>query len=112
MLDNNLKPDIIKRGTQILDLQYKKLKINARDTLNFCSLKLANFPKAVGLNRLVSKGEFSHLLNRPENWHKVVEFPKQCDYMIESLNSEEVEKCLKWWMSERKACGGRNRREI
>ena len=62
-------------------------------------MKLANFPKAVGLNDLASKCEFPHLLNRPENWDKVVEFPKPCDYMIESLTSEELEKFLKWWMS-------------
>ena len=53
----------------------KKLNINARDTLNFCALKLADFPKAVGLNHLISKGEFPHLLNKPENWDKILDFP-------------------------------------
>ena len=67
MLDNNLAPEAIKRRSKILDLQYKKLSINARDTLNFCALKLANFPKVVRLNRLISKGEFPHSVNCREN---------------------------------------------
>ena len=52
MLDNNLKVKVIKRGSQILDFQYKALQMNARDTLNFCALRLADFPTAVGLDHL------------------------------------------------------------
>ena len=102
-----MKPELIKGGTKRLDLQYKRLKINARDTLNFCALKLADFPKAVGLNHLVSKGEFPHLADRPENWEKITDFPKPSDYMIECRTNEEKKKFLKWYKDERKACGGK-----
>ena len=95
MLDNNLKPEVIKHCTKLLDLQYKRLKINARDTLNFCALKLTNFQKAVGLNHLVSKGEFPHLANRPENWDKIIDFPKPSDYMIESRTKRGERKISK-----------------
>ena len=88
-------------------LQYKRLKINARDKLNFCALKLANFPKAVGLNHLVSKGEFLYLANRPKNWDKIIDFSKPSDYLIESRTKEEKEKFLKWYKVERKVCGGK-----
>ena len=38
MLDNNLRPDVIKHGTVTVDLQYGKLGIKARGTLKFCAL--------------------------------------------------------------------------
>ena len=107
MLDNNLKPKVLNCGTQILDLKYKKLNINARDTLYFCALKLANFPKAVGLNHLISKGEFPHLANRPENWDKEIDFPKPNEYMTDSRTREELAEFIKWWRAEFKACGGK-----
>ena len=56
MLDNSLKVKVIKRGSQILDFQYKALQMNARDTLNLCALRLADFPAAVGLDHLTQKG--------------------------------------------------------
>ena len=84
MLDNNLKTELIKRGTQVFDLKYRKLDINARDPLNVCALKLANFPKAVRLNHLILKGEFPHLTNRPENWEQEIDFPKPNEYSVEA----------------------------
>ena len=52
VLNNNLKVKIIKHGTRVLDLQYRKLKINARDTLNFVSSRLAEFPTTVGIDTI------------------------------------------------------------
>ena len=100
MLDNNLRPDVIKRGTQLLDLQYGKLGIRARDTLNFCALKLADFPKAVGLKDIAQKGEFPHLVNRPENFDKVTSFPKLEEYGLNGRKAGEKEKLLSWHTKE------------
>ena len=106
MLDNILKPEVIKKGTKLLDLQYKKLNINARDTLSFCALKLADFPKAVSLNHLISKGEFPHLLNKPENWDKILDFPAPEMYMLDSCTMGEKKKFMGWHGEENICCGG------
>ena len=105
MLSNNLKVKIIKRGTKILDLQYRKLKINARDTLNFVSSRLAEFPTTVGIDT-ISKGEFPHLLNKPENWDKILDFPSPEMYMIESRTDEQRRKFMEWYNAEKADYGG------
>ena len=106
MLDNNLKVKVIKRGSQILDFQYKALQMNARDTLNFCALRLADFPTAVGLDHLTQKGDFPHLANIPENWDKIIPFSAPALYGIESTKKSKKEEFLKWHAEEEVRCGG------
>ena len=106
MLDNNLRPDVIKRGTQLLDLQYAKLDIKARDTLNFCALKLADFPKAVGLKDIARKGEFPHHINRTENVDKIIPFAKAEEYGLDGRTAEEKEKLLLWHAVEERENSG------
>jgi len=106
MLDNNLRPEVIKRGSQLLDLKYAKLNMKARDTLNFCALKLSNFPKAVGLSDLACKGEFPHLVNKPENFDKIIPFPAPEIYGIDGRPADEKAKFMTWWNEESVKNGG------
>src|SRR5262249_54718282 len=91
-------------GNQLMDLQYKKLKMNARDTLNFVAQKLTNFPKAVGLTDMEQKGDFPHHCNIPENWDKVIAFPELTSYYFEGLKSKDKAKFLNWHEEEKKRC--------
>ena len=80
MMEHNMKVQVIKRGTQLLEIEYARLEMKSRDTLNFCALKLDNFPKTVGLGDIASKGTFPHRANKPANWDKVIPFPELKDY--------------------------------
>ena len=108
MLDNNMKGvKIIKRGNQLLDIQYPALGINARDTLNFVASSLSNFPKTVGLNDLtVQKGDFPHRTNKPENWDKIIPFPEVDQYFIEKLVKTKRDEFIRWHAEEKERCGG------
>ena len=83
MTQNGMKISVIKRGTQILEIDYPRLQMKSRDTLNFCALKLSDFPKSVGLGDIAAKGTFPHHINKPENWDKVIPFPEPKDYGID-----------------------------
>ena len=108
LLNNNLKGvSVIKRGNQLLDLQYKSLHINARDTLNFVAQKLAHFPKAVGLVGVEQKGDFPHHYNSPDNWDKIVDFPEITDYFYDSLKTKDKQKLVEWYEEEKLRCSGK-----
>ena len=83
MTQNGMKISVIKRGTQILEIVYPRLQTKSRDTLNFCALKLSDFPKSVGLGDIAAKGTFPHHVNKPENWDKVIPFPEPKDYGVD-----------------------------
>jgi hypothetical protein len=108
MLDNDMKGiKVIKRGNQLLDIQYPALDMNARDTLNFVATSLSSFPKAVGLNDLeVQKGDFPHRSNRPENWDKVIPFPDVDQYFVEKLIKTKRDEFTRWHTEEKERCGG------
>ena len=106
MIDHNLKVSVIKRGSQLLDLRYPALDMRVRDTLNFCALRLADFPKAVGLEDLVQKGDFPHLTNFRQNWDEVLPFPDPEMYGVESMKKTQKEEFLRWHAEEKKRCGG------
>ena len=54
-MKNNMKVQVIKRGTQLLEIEYARMKMKSRDTLNFCALRLDQFPKSVGLGDIADK---------------------------------------------------------
>ena len=72
---------VIYRGTQLLNMEYKSLKLKFRDTLNYVSTTLAKFPAVVDLDiNIVAKGDFPHKLNKPENWDRILAFPTVNDF--------------------------------
>ena len=81
-----MKVSVIKPGTQILEIDYPRLQMKSRDTLNFCALKLSDFPKS-GLGDIAAKGTFPHHVNKPENWDKVIPFPDSKDYGIGGMTA-------------------------
>lgn len=106
LIDNNRKISVIKRGSQLLEMKYATLDMKTRDTLNFCALRLADFPKAVGLEEGVIKGDFPHLANVKENWDKVIPFPGPELYGIESMKKKQRDEFLLWHAEEKERCGG------
>ena len=48
MMKNNMKVQVIKRGTQLFEVEYARMKMKPPDTLNFCALRLDQFPRSVG----------------------------------------------------------------
>ncbi|XP_055353927.1 uncharacterized protein LOC129599656 [Paramacrobiotus metropolitanus] len=108
MLDNGLKGvEVIKRGTQLLELKYRKLGIQSRDTLNFLALRLSQLPKAVGLELEVQKGDFPHRFNKPENWDKVdLPWPDPDQYMIDGMRKQQKAEFLKWHAEAKAAANG------
>ena len=106
MLDNGLKPDVIKNGTKLMDLRFDKLKMRARDTLNYMAMPLSALPKALGLpTDLVSKGEFPHRANRPCKWDKFIPFPDVDQYMIEKRSKNDRREFAEWHTAEKARCG-------
>ena len=65
--------------------------MKSRDTLNFCALKLDNFPKTVGLGDIASKGTFPHRANKPVNWDKVIPFPELKDYDFDGKHISSIQ---------------------
>ena len=65
MMKNNMKVQAIKRGTQLLEIEYARMKMRSRDTLNFCALRLDQFPKSVGLAGIAAKWSFPHRVKKP-----------------------------------------------
>ena len=62
--------------------------MKSRDTLNFCALKLSDFPQSVGLGDFAAKGTFRHHVNKPENWDNVIPFPEPKDYVTGGITAE------------------------
>uniref|UniRef100_A0A1I8JCV3 DNA-directed DNA polymerase n=1 Tax=Macrostomum lignano TaxID=282301 RepID=A0A1I8JCV3_9PLAT len=48
--------------------QHRSDKITFKDSLNFIPIGLAQFPKALGLGTQLTKGDFPHVFNQPQNW--------------------------------------------
>ena len=81
MTKKNLKVQVIKSGTQLLEIEYARMRMKSRDTLNFCALRLEQFPKSVGLGYIAAKGSFPHRI-KWEYWDKIIDFPRPEDYDI------------------------------
>ena len=87
-------PRIIKQGTKILCLEYKKVKII--DSLSFLPIPLASFPKTFGILEK-RKGFYPHRFNLPENQEYIGKLPCKDDYGIKFMNSEKKEEFENWY---------------
>lgn len=94
LLENQHKRiKVIKRGAQLLHLQYEKAEIDARDKLNFVVQKLSIFPRPAEVTDVnVKKVDLPHYANVPDNSSRVIPFPDADRYMIEGKPSNDREK--------------------
>uniref|UniRef100_A0A1I8JAQ8 DNA-directed DNA polymerase n=1 Tax=Macrostomum lignano TaxID=282301 RepID=A0A1I8JAQ8_9PLAT len=60
------KPQVIFQNSRLMYMKCDK--ITFKDSLNFIPIGLAQFPKALGLGTQLTKGDFPHVFNQPENW--------------------------------------------
>uniref|UniRef100_A0A1I8G8L9 DNA-directed DNA polymerase n=1 Tax=Macrostomum lignano TaxID=282301 RepID=A0A1I8G8L9_9PLAT len=60
------KPQVIFQNSRLMYM--KSDKITFKDSLNFIPIGLAQFPKALGLGTQLTKGDFPHVFNQPQNW--------------------------------------------
>ena len=126
-----MKVQVIKRGTQLLEIEYARTKMKSRDSLNFCAVKLNQFPKSVGLGKIAARGSSPHRMNKPGNWDKIIAFPSPDDYDTRGksssltlssslplplplslsfslgMTSEEKGKSIQWHGKEEQACIGK-----
>lgn len=73
----------------------------------FCSAKLANFPKAIEIKHvIVKKGDFPHYTNVPQNWNMVIPFSDANHDIIEGKTLKEKQIFLGWHAAENLSCGG------
>uniref|UniRef100_A0A1I8J338 DNA-directed DNA polymerase n=2 Tax=Macrostomum lignano TaxID=282301 RepID=A0A1I8J338_9PLAT len=60
------KPQVIFQNSRLMYMKCDKIAF--KDSLNFIPIGLAQFPKALGLGTQLTKGDFPHVFNQPENW--------------------------------------------
>ena len=79
-------------GGKILQLDVRGLDftIKFRDSLNYNPQSLAKWPATFGVPD-VSKGQFPHRFNRPENWNqpKPLPFPTLNDYDFATIPAKD-----------------------
>ena len=73
LLNNRIKPKIVRKGNKILTLTYKHFKFI--DSLSFLPMALAKMPSCFGLNNDLMKGYFPYLMNIPIYWNYVGHYP-------------------------------------
>ncbi|XP_048252721.1 uncharacterized protein LOC125380975 [Haliotis rufescens] len=87
-------PEILMRGQQIL--QMKVGRVTFKDSLNFLSMPLKNFPKTFGLSEL-QKGYFPHFFNTAANEDYVGPYPPVESYGADSMSITDREAFMKWY---------------
>ena len=93
--EHGIKYDVIMRGAKVLSLTVDMFNIRFVDSLNFIPMKLANFPKAFGIEEL-AKGYFPHLFNKKENESYVGPIPPTPYYNPNGVNPKDRETFVAW----------------
>jgi G:T-mismatch repair DNA endonuclease (very short patch repair protein) len=88
------KPTFLLRGTKILTLKYRDVKII--DSMSFMPMSLENFPKTFGITEM-KKGYFPHLFNIPENNFYVGTIPDKKYYAPELFNESKKKEFDTWY---------------
>uniref|UniRef100_A0A1I8J3U7 DNA-directed DNA polymerase n=1 Tax=Macrostomum lignano TaxID=282301 RepID=A0A1I8J3U7_9PLAT len=100
------KPQVIFQNSRLMYMKCDK--ITFKDSLNFIPIGLAQFPKALGLGTQLTKGDFPHVFNQPENWGyegQVFNFNKEyLDYCLQDTLILR-EGCLKYTRLIKDICG-------
>jgi len=105
MLNNNVKNEPMLCGGKIKNIHVPEFNMFFRDSLAYVPTSLAKFPALVGLSD-VSKGDFGHRFNRPENWNKVVPFPLPADFDYERKTDKDRDSFDTWYTEEVRQKGG------
>ena len=95
------KPDIIKKGSKILQMTINNIKFI--DSLSFIPMSLKKFSKTFGLGLDGDKSEFPHGFNTPDNWNYKGNIPDLKFYYPENRTNEEREDLIKWHQSQKYA---------
>ena len=98
MTSQDSLPAIILRGTKILTMTYRKVKLI--DSYSFIPAGLDSFPKTFGLTEL-KKGFFPHLFNKPENQNYVGWIPDE-KYFAPQFFSDKKRKEFDEWYPKQK----------
>ena len=101
-----MNPSVVMNGGKILSMDVPKLNMKFRDSLNYNPQSLAKWPATFGLEG-VSKGQFPHKFNRPENWHNHCDFPEPSEYGVAVMRSKEKEEFLLWHTEQKALKKGR-----
>jgi G:T-mismatch repair DNA endonuclease (very short patch repair protein) len=83
LMQTDIKPEIIMRGTKIILMQLQNLKFI--DSLNFFPMSLAKLPKAFGLSNTFKKGYFPHLFNTKSNENYVGLMPDSSFFGVDEM---------------------------
>ena len=95
MTSNDPMPNIIMKGTKLLTLSYRDVKL--LDSFCFIPMALEKFSKTFGLNEL-KKGFFPHLFNKPENQHYIGSIPHRSYFAPEFFNDSKRIEFENWYV--------------
>jgi len=98
MTSENSMPSVILRGTKILTLSYKTIKLI--DSYSFIPMSLEKFPSTFGLKE-IKKGFFPHLFNTVENQNYVGPIP-EASFFAPDFFSENKRKEFESWYHEQR----------
>ena len=95
LLENRMKPNIIRRGTKILSFSILNFKF--LDSFSFLPMKLKLLPKCFGLECEVKKGNFPFKFNEPCNWNYIGKIPDKIYFETHSMNDKESIEFSSWY---------------
>ena len=98
-IENRIIPKVIKNGLKLLSMRVSNYKFI--DSLNFLPMPLKTLPKTFGLENEISKGEFPHLFNKPENMFYIGNYPSIEFYQPDLKTENERCKLLEWHNSKK-----------
>ena len=93
--EQDVKYNVIMRGTKVLSLTVEFFDVRFVDSLDFIPMKLANFPKTFGIEEL-AKGYIPHLFNKKENENYVGPIPRAPYYNPNGMSPKGKETFMVW----------------
>ena len=94
------KPSVVYAGSKIMVMKIKELKMTFVDSLNFLTMRLADFPKTFGIKEL-KKGFFPHYFNTKRNFRYVGKVPAMKYFGVNSMKDKDRTEFIKWWVAKR-----------
>jgi len=94
------KPKVVYAGSKIMIMKIKELKMTFVDSLNFLTMRLADFPKTFGIKEL-KKGYFPHFFNTKRNFRYIGKIPPMKYFGIDNMRTKERTEFIKWWVAKR-----------